>query len=269
MKLSNILLAACTVLYFTIGCNSNKMPSSFHMDKKYWTPDDYTAAIDEIKYRIPEGEKLPCYSVPDKAAIFQKLVDINNLSVVLEDNSLGLKYRDEFGDRMFDQYRTLYETYSELDRQDKYVYPVELVDIMKFGFYLQIHAFKIGNDKILKDATDTSDYQVRNIIEQNEQTVVDNFCLYLDRVNKEDAFSPDALNGFHEAIDLYFPQLIKTFAKASYGEMQSKTDLLLNKVKDPGMKKSLEGLKALLDEKNKPAEPEKVGKKNQTQSDGE
>ena len=123
----SILSVAILVLF---ACNSNDVAETYRLDKKFWDVKDYENAIRNIKY-TKQDEKKPCYSVPDKAAVFRKMVDKSNISVVVEDKELGLSHRSEFASQMFNQYRDLADVYLETDREDKYVYPLEVADILK------------------------------------------------------------------------------------------------------------------------------------------
>lgn len=101
-----------------------------------------------------------------------------------------------------------------MNREDKYVYDQELVEIYRFGAYLQIWYFKLGNEKILQNADNAA--EVRTLVSQNEQTVISNFNNYLDFVNNENSFSEGALKNYSDGIDESFSQLLDTFPKGDY-----------------------------------------------------
>src|SRR5436190_11995290 len=102
------------------------------MEKKYWTPDDYQTANEELSELKYHNKELPNLDNPKTVAIFQKITDTSNFSVVANDNQLGIQHRKEFLSNLFDQYKRLVDAYSETDRSDKYKYPLELIEIEKF-----------------------------------------------------------------------------------------------------------------------------------------
>lgn len=236
---SMLMVAAMLVL---TGCEStNDLASIYRMEKRYWTPHDYENAVRQMKYN-QQKEKKPCYAVPEKAAIFQKIIDQSNLSVVIEDEELGLEHRAEFASEMFDSYKDLTEVYSETNREDLYVYPRELVEIMQFGLYLQLHYFFLGNEAIRENADNAEDRETRYILERNEDACISNFCLYLDLVKGEERLTEEARSLFVEGINEYFPQLLQRFPNADYAEMRKKTRDMLAKTDNPNTEAALNQL---------------------------
>jgi hypothetical protein len=245
-----------SVLCFSLlnGCSSDPL-APYHLEKRFWTPDDYTDVLSQIQYHTPEGEKLAGYLTPDRKAVFLKLVDVNNFKVVLDDTVLGIKHRSEFSKKMFDVYRDMYKIYSGLDNQDKYVYGSELADIIDFGLQLQISYFKLGNDKIVKEADNPKDPEILNLLRMNGQTIVGNFTLDLDEVNKESSFSAEALTKYANGIDANFKKLMEVFPSSDYSEMLEKAKLMLAKAKAPEVKASLTKLIDAIEAKKKAAAP--------------
>ena len=172
-KLFISILITYSFINFSCNNSSNKISPNYHVEKKYWTLEDYDSAITELDCTL-EGQKLPNLSDANTAVVFNKLVDINNVSIVVEDNSLGIKHRDNFATEMFDKYKKLYKLYSKLDREDKYIYPSEIAEIVVFGIYTEIHYFKLGNENIAKESINPNSEESINLITNNAQVIVDN-----------------------------------------------------------------------------------------------
>jgi len=249
--MSKIYFGTATIftlsLLFFAGCNSNNLTKEFKLDKKYWNLEDYESAVHKIRYIYSEEIK-PGYSTPDKMPIFKKLVNTNNLEVVLEDEELGTKYRAEFASSMFDVYRDMVGAYNEIDREDKFIYPLELVDVLQFGLYLQLHYFYLGNQQIVHGSDDPNASNVKTVIVSNEQTLVGNYNLYLDYVKQEKSFTSEALNNYTMGIDRYFPLILKTFPKANYHKMKVKASSMMNRAESERLKTSLTKLVSLLEQ---------------------
>src|SRR5689334_2877717 len=95
-------LIAITVCILLSACAKQ---SKFPIEKRYWTPEDYTNAIAQIQYTTPEGEQYPRFINPETSIIIKKLVDPQNYEVILDDNQLGLNHRNEVAQQFFDEYR--------------------------------------------------------------------------------------------------------------------------------------------------------------------
>jgi len=248
-KVFNLFLAI-SILFIVSSCGSDDSNAKFHLEKRYWDLSDYETAIFLIK---GSQDGYPRYG-SNKAAVFTKLIDTSNFSVVMSDNSLGLKHRNEFSQKMFDYYRSMHDVYSTIDNRDKYVYPMELVDVMIFGLDLQRHYFKLGNDKIIKEADNPDSEEIKALIRSNDQILVGNYVIYLDCINRETALSSEAISKYAIGIDKYFSNLIKLYPAANYSEMQSKAILMQKKAESKEIKDSLTKLISLLEEKNKKEE---------------
>jgi len=222
------------------------------LEKKYWDIDDYSSAVNNIKYHIPSDEKLPSLTDPITAPVFKKLIDINNIAVVVEDTTLGLKHRSEFTKEMFSLNRSITPAYDILNSKDQFIYGSELIELLKLGLYIQLYEFSLGNKYILKNAINNSSSEISSVINSNNQTVVNNYLIYLRFLKKEEALQSDALKRYADGIDTYFPKLINSFPSSNYTEMLTIINANLNSVKSIEIKESLSKLKVLLDEKLKP-----------------
>ena len=228
----------------------------YRMEKQYWNVDDYDNAIYKIT-STAAGDKKPCYSVPETAPVFKKLVDIQNVAVVVEDEALGVKHRAEFAEGMFNHSRNMIDAYSVLDREDKFEYPQELVEVLTFHLYTQLHYFELGNQNILKEADDPNEDRIKNMISGNEQTLVNNFTLYLDFCDDEKAFTEDALQSYIDVLNEYFPALIEKYPTANYSGMKEKAADMLKKAQADNLKSSLSGIIAKIDANTTRIEEEK------------
>jgi hypothetical protein len=234
-----ILFLLSTAILF--GCGS-KLPESYHMDKKYWDTNDYEEAINYIKYSLPKEEGYPRLSDPKTAPIFIKLTDKKNVSIVLEDTQLGLKHKSEVAKEFFNIAKEILDIYKDVDNQDKFVYPMELVKSIEFFLHTQLLYFKVGNDAIIKDAINPNDPEVQQVISSNEQTVVNNFNIHIEFLTNEDAFNGEAINEYASIIDVYYDKLLKEFPKADYTSIKTTSSAICAKVKSAKLKKSLENL---------------------------
>ncbi len=243
MKLLKLPIAFICVLSIIVSsCNDStgekKISQRFHMDKKYWDEQDYSDALAEL-YTYVEGTKYPNLSDINTAPIFNKLVDINNVSVVVEDTTLGINHRSKFATSMFENYRKLEEYYGKTDREDKFIYPLEIAQIQVFGVYTQINYFKLGNESMIKEAVDPNSDRVKNAVRSNAQTIVHNMKLSLDFCKKENAFTPAALHTLNIGYEKYFSLLVNTFPNSDYSELKSQIDLLGSSVKSSETKEML------------------------------
>lgn len=247
MKISRLTSFILIAILFS-GCGS-KLPEDYHMEKKYWDISDYDEAIRYIKYSLPKEEGCPRLSDPTTAPVFMKLVDKQNVSVILEDNSLGLKHRNKVAEDFFRTSQDIITIYRELDKQDKFIYPVELEKAIEFGLHTQLLYFKVGNEAIIKDAVNPEDYETKRIITENEQTIADNFNNYIEFLTKEDAFNEPAIMEYAELIKIYFDRLIKEFPRANYTTIKNTAITVNTKVKSIVLKKALADLIDKIDKK--------------------
>jgi hypothetical protein len=222
------------------------------MEKRYWTPDDYQTANEELSTLKYKNKELPNLDNPKTAAIFQKIVDTTNFSVVANDDQLGLQHRKEFLSDLFEQYKRLVDAYSGTDRTDKYQYPLELIEIEKFGLAFQVYYIGIGNQEIIKTADNASAPEVVNIVNKNKNVLIRNYNLYLEYANYEDRFSEKALVSYGLGLQNFFPKLINDVdPDGDYSDMSVKVDNMLKKSKNTLVTAQLQNIQNLL--KNKTA----------------
>lgn len=244
MKISNTVVSLFAIVLF-FSCSS-KLPGSYHMEKKYWEVSDYDEAIRYIKFNLSKDEGYPRLDDPFTAPVFNKLVDKQNVSVVLEDNALGLKHRSETGEEFFRIAGELLDLYRALDKQDKFTYPLELSKIFGFAANAQLLYFKTGNEAMVKDAVNTNDEELQRVLQSNEQRIVDNFNIYLELIAKEDAFTESAIKSNAEVINYYYPRLVTDFPNANYSTIKNNATALSDKVKSPELKKVLTNFTSLI-----------------------
>lgn len=211
------------------------------MGKKFWTLEDYESAIHKIRY-VYRDEVKPSYSTPDKVAVFKKLVDLNNLKVILEDEELGVNYKAEFAEGMFQVYKDMRDSYHDVNREDKFVYPQELVEVLHFGLYLQLFYIDLGNKVILRDSDNPNSFDTQRVIKHNEQVAVSNYNLYLDYVKQEESFSNEALALYISGLEAYFPKFLTIFPDIGYGDMIKKTKDMRKRAKSPELTEALDKL---------------------------
>jgi hypothetical protein len=241
-KLTGLILVAVIFL----NCKS-KLPESFHMDKRFWDIHDYEVAINQIRYATPKEEGYPRLSDPITSKVFMKLVDKQNVSIILEDKQLGIKYKNEVAQKFFDISKEIIEIYQALDVQDRFVYPLELVKAIEFGLHTQLLYFKVGNDEIIKDAINPDASEIKGLVKSNEQIIANNFNNYIMFLTKADAFNESANKEYAEMINIYFTKLIKEFPSADYSTIKNTAKSIIIKVKSPVLKKSLEDLVVKID----------------------
>jgi len=245
--IKSIIPVSLTLMVLLLsGCGSEDLSDKFRLNKKYWDLADYDSAIRNIRYGN-KNEKKPCYAVAEKAPIFRKLVDKNNLSVIIEDDQLGINHRAEFTSRMFKHCQAMEEIYGDVDREDRFIYPVEFVDVLKFGLYLQLHYFDLGNEAIRESADDVEASNVKNVLRSNESTLVGNYCIYLGYIKQEKSLSQEALDNYIDGINEYFPQIIAKFPNANYSEMTRKITAMLKKTESEKVKTNLNDLQTKID----------------------
>ena len=228
--------------------------SSFPLDKRFWTPEDYSKVVNHIRYKTDKDERLPTFDNPESRIVLEKLTDKQNYLVVLGDDELGLTYRNEVAEKFFREWKYMNKIYWQMDRQDKYVYPVELVECFKFGLGLQLHYFKLGNDNIIENAIDPNSYDTRRVVNGNVSTLIGNYEIFLNIVSKEDAFSDDALIAYSDGVEEYFTKLIDLYPAANYNGIRKQLELLKNKMKSEYVTNSYSSIIQLIDVKKQEAE---------------
>lgn len=243
-----IILIALIGLIIT-SCNPEK--HKFPLDKRYWDLNDYDDAVLELNYGYEADEKLPTFDDPETRIIVEKLTDQQNFNIVLDDNELGLKHRNEVAEKFFNEWKDMNNIYDALDRKDQYLYDKEMLAVWHFGLGLQLKYFKLGNDQIKENADDPNSSRVKNNINSNVKTLISNYLIYLDEINGEKAFTESGKDKLADGIDKYFPTLIELYPDANYSGMKNKTELLLKKSESDKIKSSLNKLIELIDSKSK------------------
>jgi hypothetical protein len=254
------LFLALVLGFLMTSCESGPDYNTlYRMEKPYWDVDDYTNALYKIS-ATAEGSKKPSYGVPETAPVFKRLVNIENVSVIVEDDALGVQHRSDFAEGMFQHGRDMMEEYAVMNREDKFEYPQELVDVMRFNLYTQLHYFELGNMNILREADDPNEQGVKNLISGNEQTLVNNHINYLDFVNDEQAFSADALTGYVGVLNEFFPSLIAKYPNANYTRLREKATDMEAKATSPELKAALANIIAKIDANKAAVEAAKAEK---------
>lgn len=243
------LLFSLSVLF--ISCGGDKASSGFPMEKRYWTPEDYATANDQLTPLKYGDKELPNLDNPKTAAIFQKMVDTTNFSIIANDNQLGIEHRKESMSQFFDQYKELVDAYTGTDRSDKYQYPLELVEIEKFGLALQVYYIQTANQNIIKSSDDPNSAQVVDLVTRNKNILIGNYNLYLDLINYEDRFTDKALISYSEGLRDFFPRLIQNAVPdGDYSAMAVKVDNMLKKAKNTLIVAELQNIQNLIKSKN-------------------
>lgn len=230
-----------------ISCSAGKY-DDLPLDKRFWTPDDYDKVIRSVKFQNKD-EMLPNFNDPESRVILEKLIDHENYKVVLDDDELGLKYRNELASAFFKEWKQLNDLYWQMDRQDKYIYPLELVECYKFGLGLQLRYFPLGNEAMKENSIDPGSSELNRIIKSNVKTLISNYGNYLEIVKNEEAFSEAALNAYGEGIVIYFTELINMYPQSNYNGIKNKLELLSKKLESKSINESIERIIKLIEEK--------------------
>lgn len=246
-----LLIFICIVF---VNCKEEE--HSFPLDKRYWTIQDYKDATLELNFGYESDEMLPNFKDPETRAIVEKLTDHQNYLVVLDDNELGLKHRNQVAEKFFKVCKDMTDIYQARDLKDNYRYEQEMLAVEHFGLGLQLKYFKLGNDEIISSADDPESATVKRNVNSNVATLTDNFILYLDEINNEDSFSDEGQALLAKGIDTYFTQLIELYPNANYKVLERKAELLEKKSQSAVIKKSLTNLKTLIDSKKATKEEE-------------
>lgn len=209
------------------------------MDKRYWDLEDYESAVREIRYRIEDPSALPRFSDPLTGPVITKLVDKQNVAVILEDETLGLDFRQEQAEGFFHATGDLTESYRVMDKQDKFIYPKELVELIDFNLYVQLLYFKLGNESIIKDAVNPESSEVARVVGRNAQIVVDNFEIYIKLLAKQGALDDAALRQYAQIINDRYSELIETFPSSSYAGITASAESVSKKVNNPALESAL------------------------------
>ena len=240
-------LITLTIITLSISCSDkgNKFP----VDKPYWTPSDYNSVINTIKYLGEPEEEPPTFSNPETRLVIEKLTDGNNYLVVVNDDQLGLKHKNEVVSDFFEKYRNMNSIYYVRDRKDDFIYEKEMLAVYDFGLGLQLQYFKIGNEEITQSSDDPNSAHVQNVVNSNVLTLINNYNNFIDLLNDEKSFSDEGLQTFSEVFDKHFNTLVNTFPKANYYTLKNKLKLIEKKIVSNRVKESLQGILKLISEK--------------------
>jgi len=244
------LMTKIRIVLFALLCvtltNCKTEKHKFPIDKRYWDLNDYDKVVLELNYGYKADEKLPAFRDPETRIIVEKLTDQQNFNIMLDDNELGLKHRNEVAEKFFSEWKDMNNIYDALDRKDKYLYDKEMLAVWHFGLELQLKYFKLGNDQIKKNADDPNSSSVKNNVNTNVSTLITNYLIYLSEINNEKAFTEDGKVKFADGIDQYFTALIEHYPDADYSGMKNKAELMLKKSESDKIKSSLNKLIELI-----------------------
>jgi hypothetical protein len=249
-KIKYVLLA---IICLTLT-NCKTEEHEFPLDKRYWDTNDYYIAILELRFGYEDDEKKPTFDNPEQRIIVQKLTDEQNFKIVLKDNELGLKHRNDVATEFFEHWKDMSQIYTARDRKDNYLYDKEMLAVEHFGLGLQLDYFKLGNNQIKESADDPNSSRVKTNINSNIGTLIGNYIIYLDEINEEKAFTEKGKSKLADGIDKYFTQLIELYPNANYSGMKNKAELMLKKSESDKIKSSLTKLIKLIDSKKKTEE---------------
>lgn len=248
LTFKNHLILSILTIAILSGCGSSSNTTEFPVSKRFWDSSDYGAVINKIKF-IKKSDPRPSYGSPEYRAVFEKMVDVQNIDVVAQDDALGLSHRSQFTTELFQRWDDMVNLYSDRDREDNFVYGEELVDILKFGLHLQMEYFELGNQEILKSADNPNSPKVQKMVIGNQTTMLNNFSIYLDYVKYESAFSAAALKKYESGIDIYFGKAIKKYPKANFSKLLNKANNMLARAENTSLKSSLANLVAMIEDR--------------------
>lgn len=252
MKITNLFILV--LVSIVLGACGSGLPDSYHMEKRYWDTEDYKFALNQIQYDASNEEGLPRLSDPVTAPVFEKLVDFENVSVVLADEQLGLDHRSKVSQEYFDIAKRITKAYQVMDVQDKQVYPLEFIKAIEFSLKTQLLYFKVGNDAILEYSIDSTSAETRSTVTNNEQRIADNFANYIEMLAKENSFNEAALKEYSNIIKECYTRLIKEFPYADYSYLKKISEKIIKKSQSNDIKEALEFLIKAIDEKQKDPE---------------
>ncbi|TPN82387.1 hypothetical protein [Aquimarina algicola] len=238
-----LIIFALTSIVLT-NCKSEKR--EFPLDKRYWDLNDYNKVVLELNYGYKVDEKLPTFDDPTTRIIVEKLTDQQNFNVILDDNELGIKHKNNIAEKFFNKWKDMNNIYDALDRKDQYLYDKEMLAVWHFGLELQLKYFKLGNDQIKENADDPNSPIVKNNINSNVRTLIKNYLIYLDEINNEKAFTEQGKIELANGIDKYFSALIEVYPQADYSKMKNKAELMMKKSKSDNVRSSLNRLIELI-----------------------
>ncbi|MCP4458967.1 MAG: hypothetical protein GY816_13245 [Cytophagales bacterium] len=242
-SISSTLLLIFFILF--VGCSTNNTVERYRLDKRFWTPKDYEKILADIKYDY-EGTTKPSYSNQELVMVYKKLVDHENFLIVINDDELGVNHRSDFASEMFKVSNRMSNIYYDVNREDKLVYPLEMIEISHFGLDLQSHYFRLGNEAIIQNADDPEANQIKKLLKSNIQVLISNYSAYLDFVKQEDSFSEDELSEYVKGFELYFEPLVEKYPEANFNKIVTKLDAMSKKAQSETLLKALQKLRVQL-----------------------
>lgn len=237
-----------TLVFLTVT-NCKTPEHQFPLEKRYWDTNDYTEVIRELRFGYDSDEERPNLDNPETRIIVEKLTDEQNYKIVLNDEELGINHRGKVAEDFFIRWKDMTKIYQLTDRQDKYLYDKELLKVWHFGLGLQLIYFELGNEQIKRNADDPNSKFAKDRIQSNVKTVIENFIIYLDKINDEFAFTEAGKVLLAQGIDQYFTQLVNQYPSADYRSMERKIESMSKKTESEKVKSSLLKLKELINSK--------------------
>lgn len=247
MKTTNLILL---FFFFLSNISCDKKNDKFPIEKRFWTVEDYNQVVTELRFGYGPDEKLPTLdATSEDKIIVEKLVDVENFKVVLDDKELGTKYKNEIAENFFTVWKDMIEIYNIQDKKDMYVYEVEYLETFKFGLELQYYYFKLGNLNITESVDDPNSDHIKRLIKSNIQTQINNYSFFLDEINNEKSYSEKGKQILANGIDNYFSKLITNYPEADYQSLEKKIILLEKKTKSEAIKFTLKNILNLINSK--------------------
>ena len=243
MKANSIIILL--FLTFLAGCQSKE--EVFPISKRYWTPDDYRDVTQTLRFGYQPDEELPNFNNPETKIVVEKFTDPQNYKVLLDDKELGLKFKSKTAEDFFSVWQDMIKVYQARDVKDNYIYEKELLKTFQFGLGLQLRYFTLGNKVLMQESA--NEEEVKNTVQSNIQSLVNNFGLYLDLINDENSFSDQGKKLLSDGIVKYFSMLVNQYPDADYSSLKYKMEALKKKSKSDVIKNSLQKIIDLINSK--------------------
>lgn len=246
MKIRHLTILITCIIFS--NCSGDR--HDFPLDKMYWDINDYDKVVFELNYNYEIDEVLPSFDNPNNNRVVEKLTDERNYQVVLDDNELGLKHRNEVAEHFFKEWKDMNRIYQSTDRMDQYLYDKEMIAVWHFGLGLQLKYFDLGNQLIQESADDPTSLSVKRNVNSNINTLIDNYLIYMDLINNESSFSELGKEKLALGIKKYFKELIDLYPDANYDNMKKKAVLMLKKTDSEIIQQSLNELLTVIENKD-------------------
>ncbi len=224
-----------------------EIKNDFPTDKRFWEANDYKEIIKTLKYSYKPDERLPSFNDPETRIVIEKLTDHQNFNIILDDDELGISYRDNFADAFFKNLDDMNQIYRAIDRKDHYLYEIELLRVHQFIIAFHLKSYKTGKIEILEITDDPDSNETKNLLKSNEWKLIENFKNYLNELKFERSFSEKGKALLAKGIDVYFPKLIEQYPNADFSSLELKINLTHKKCKSERIKNSLTKIKKLIE----------------------